>query len=251
MVYSHSGAGKTIVLLHGFLEDRTMWNDYRSRWKKDHQIIAIDLLGQGDSGNLGYSHSMEEQASAVLSVLDSEKIFLCAMVGHSMGGYVALALAQKRPELVTHLVLFHSTAFADSESKRQDRDRVIELAKRNKLIYIKAVIPSLFADQARNRLSEDIEKLVDRANQFTVQGIVANLQGMKDRADRSGVLKSGAFKQLIIHGELDSVISLSDMRKLEALAPMTKLELVSNIGHMGHLESPDACFALIDNMIAN
>lgn len=251
MVYSHSGAGKTIVLLHGFLEDRTMWNDYVSRWKKDYQIIAIDLLGQGDSGNLGYSHSMEEQASAVLSVLDSEKIVLCAMVGHSMGGYVALALAQKRPELVTHLVLFHSTAFADSESKRQDRDRVIELAKRNKLIYIKAVIPSLFADQARNRLSEDIEKLVDRANQFTVQGIVANLQGMKDRADRSGVLKNGDFKKLIIHGELDSVISLSDMHKLEALAPMIKLELVSSIGHMGHLESPDECFALIDNMIAN
>jgi pimeloyl-ACP methyl ester carboxylesterase len=251
VVYSHSGGGKTIVLLHGFLEDRTMWNDYTSRWERDHQIIAIDLLGQGESGNLGYTHSMEEHALAVLSVLDAEQIGPCAVVGHSMGGYVALALAEKRPDQLTHLVLFHSTAFADSESKRQDRERVIDLAKRNKQIYIKAVIPSLFADQTRNGLSKEIEKLIEVANQFTTQGLIANLQGMKDRADRSKVLREEAFKKLIIHGEFDSVISLSDMKNLEALSPSIRLEVVSNIGHMGHFESPDECFALIDNMIAN
>lgn len=251
VVYSHSGGGQTIVLLHGFLEDRTMWNNYAAKWSIDHRVIAIDLLGQGETGNLGYTHSMEEHASAVLAVLDAEKIDRCSLMGHSMGGYVALAVAEKRPKLLSHLVLFHSTAFADSEAKRNDRERVIELAKRNKQVYIKAVIPSLFGNLSRIGLVEEIEKLVEIAIGFTTQGIIANLQGMKDRTDRSQVLKNGAFKKLILHGELDSVISTSDMLKLEALSSDISLEMVPDIGHMGHLESPEECFALIDQMISN
>jgi pimeloyl-ACP methyl ester carboxylesterase len=245
VVYSHSGGGQTIVLLHGFLEDRSMWDGYVKKWSANHQVITIDLLGQGETGNLGYAHSMEEHANAVLAVLELEKVEKCALVGHSMGGYVALAVADKRPELLTHLVLFHSTAFSDSEAKRNDRERVINLIKRNKQVYIKAVVPSLFADLTRNELSVQIEKLIATANGFTIQGIIANLQGMKNRADRS------AFKKLIIHGELDSVISASDMLKLKALSSEIRLEVVPNIGHMGHLESPDECFALMDQMISN
>lgn len=251
MVYSHSGSGQTIVLLHGFLEDRSMWEDHAKKWSAKHHVIAIDLLGQGETGNLGYAHSMEEHASAVLAVLEAEKIEKCSLIGHSMGGYVALAVAEKRSDLLTHLVLFHSTAYADSEAKRHDRERVIELAKRNKQVYIKAVIPSLFANQSRIGLLDDVEKLIEIANRFTTQGIIANLQGMKDRADRSAVLKNSAFKKMIIHGELDSVISTSDMLKLKALSSEIRLEVVPNIGHMGHLESPEECFALMNQMISN
>jgi len=245
VVYSHYGSGEPIVLLHGFLEERSMWNSYAEKLTNDHRVICIDLLGHGATGCLGYVHSMEDQADAVLAVLAKENIERCNVVGHSMGGYVALALAERAPERMAKLMLFHSTSYPDTEEKKKDRERVIGLVQRNKDVYVKAAIPSLFAEQNRDRLSGVIDGLVATATSFSQQGIIANVRGMMERADRSAVLQKGRFQKCVVHGELDPIISLESIRQQAALDPNIRFELIAGIGHMGHLEAPETCFTII------
>lgn len=245
MVYSQIGSGQPIVLLHGFLEERSMWNDYAEKLSSEFEVISIDLLGQGESGNVGYAHSMEEHAAAVTAVLFTECIETCIVVGHSMGGYVALALAENQPDLIDGLILFHSTSYPDLAEKKIDRERVIALVQRNKSVYLNAAIPSLFAENSKAGLQNEIEALIDIANGFSDQGIIANIRGMMERKDRTEILKDGKFQKLIIHGELDSVISIDDVKTIAALSNDIQLQMVKNISHMGHLEAPVKCFDLI------
>ena len=251
VVYSHIGSGQPVVLLHGFLEERSMWDSYAAKLSSQFNVISIDLLGQGESGSTGYVHSMEEQAAAVATVLFTECIEKCTIIGHSMGGYVALTLAEKQPDLVEGLVLFHSTAFPDSEDRKKDRERVISLVQRSKRVYINAVIPSLFAEELHDDLKPEIERLINIANGFSDQGIIANIRGMMERADRNSVLKNGSFRKMIVQGELDSVISIDDAKKMAEFDSNILLEIVRNISHMGHLEAPEKCFELISKFCKN
>ena len=251
MVYSQTGSGQTLVLLHGFLEDRSMWTEFVSELQHDFNIITPDLLGQGETGNIGYVHSMEEMANAVSEVLNAENINKYTVVGHSMGGYVALALAELNPEKVSGLVLLHSTANADSDERKKDRERVIDLVKRNKAVYIKTVIPSLFADGWRIKLKSGIQALIETAYSYSDQGIIANIRGMMDRKSRSNVLASDEFPSLIIHGELDPIIPTSDIKALANSNENVSLVILAGVGHMGHLEATDKCLKAITSFCKN
>ena len=148
-------------------------------------------------------------------------------------------------------MLFHSTAFPDSEDRKKDRERVISLVQKSKRVYINAVIPSLFAEELRDDLKLEIEHLINIANGFSDQGIIANIRGMMERADRNSVLKNGSFRKMIVQGELDSVISIDDAKKMAELDSNILLEIVRNISHMGHLEAPEKCFELISKFCKN
>ncbi len=241
VVYSQIGSGQPILLLHGFLEDRSMWAGFVLELAQKFNVISIDLLGHGETDSFGYVHSMQHHAEAVKTVLDAEAIDKVNIIGHSMGGYIALAFAKLFPEMVSKLVLFHSTAFADSDDRKKDRERVIQLVQRSKSVYIKTVLPSLFADDTRKGLKDEIQGLIDLANGFPKQGIVANIRGMMDREERIDVLRDAAIPKLIIHGELDPIISTNDMKSLADLNPNIQLKIVAGIGHMGHLEAPEIC----------
>lgn len=251
VVYSQTGGGQPMVLLHGFLEERGMWDAYVEVLSKDFNVICVDLLGQGETDSIGYVHSMEEHAKAVKAVLDAEGIENYMVIGHSMGGYVALALAELYPETIDRLVLFHSTSYPDSDERKLDRERVINLVQRNKSIYVKTVIPSLFADETREGLTKEIQQTIDVATGFSEQGIIANIRGMMERPSRESVLRDGDFPKLIVHGNLDPVISTEDMQKQAALNDNISLKVVDGIGHMGHLEASDVCLQLITDFCNN
>ncbi|MFM1875157.1 MAG: hypothetical protein RL266_894 [Bacteroidota bacterium] len=251
VVYSHSGCGETVLLLHGFLEERSMWNEYAEVLSEKYTVICPDLLGHGETDCLGYVHSMSLQAEAVAAVLESEKVVEFSVVGHSMGGYVALELARIYPQRIAHLVLFHSTAYADSEARRLDRERVIELVQRSKSVYVKTVIPTLFADGSREALQEEIRNIAAKASRFSEQGIIANIRGMIERSPGLDVLEFGPFKKLLLHGEFDSIIPTSDMEKLALLNENIMLKTISGIGHMGHLEAPHVCLDAIQTFLAD
>ena len=228
-----------------------MWNDYADRLSGNKNVICVDLLGQGETDCLGYVHSMHEHAKAVKCVLDAEAIENCIVIGHSMGGYIALELAESHPEMIQGLVLFHSTAFADTDERKADRERVTRLVQRSKTVYIKTVIPSLFADETRDGLKTEIDQLAQIADGFSEQGIIANIRGMMERPSRANVLRNGAFPKLIIHGEFDAVISADDIKEQSALNENISLKVVTGIGHMGHLEAPEKCLKLISDFCKN
>ena len=147
--FTDQGKGSVVVLLHGFLENLTMWNDITPQIVKKNRVVCIDLLGHGKSECHGYIHTMEEMAEAVKAVLKKLRLRKVTLVGHSMGGYVALAFADLFPDNVKGLCLMNSTAQADSEEKRINRDRAIVAVKQNYKTFVRISIENLFRPKKR------------------------------------------------------------------------------------------------------
>lgn len=233
--YTDQGSGRAVVLLHGFLETASIWKDVVELVEHRHRIITIDLLGHGQTGCLGYIHTMEMMAEAVISVLDHLKVENFFAIGHSMGGYVALALAEAYPKRIEGLCLMNSTPFADSHDRQTNRDRAIRAVKHNPLTFIRMSIANLFDPHNKIQFTDEIESIMLEAMALPVQGIVAALEGMKVRKDRSKVLTELKVPKLAILGRHDPVLDYDTLRpQLEALhimiAPMDG-------GHMSYIET--------------
>jgi len=241
LFFTVEGAGPALVLLHGFLEDSNIFNTLVAELSKEFRTVCIDLPGHGQSGTLGYVHTMEDMAEAVQTVLTELRITECVMVGHSMGGYVALAFAELYPASLLALGLFHSSATADSEAKKTDRQRAIDLVMRNTDSFIAAAVPGLFAEGSKARLEEEIASLTARVQTFPSQGIVANLRGMMQRPDRTAVLYALDIPTLFIHGSEDPVIPTDAIRAQAAKVSDGTFVELKGVGHMGYLEAPDLC----------
>ena len=235
--YTVTGKGTAIVLLHGFLENQTMWQFCIDYFSTKYRIITIDLLGHGQTECLGYVHSMEDNADVVHAVLAELRIRKAVVVGHSMGGYVALAFAELYPAVIKGLVLLNSTSRADSAERKLNRNRAIKAVKQNYVNFIKLSIANLFSEDNRERLESEIEAVKNEALKTPLQGIVASLEGMKIRKDREVLLHFATYPILIILGEKDSVLNFEENKdQIEN----TKIQLVSfPDGHMSHIENKE------------
>jgi pimeloyl-ACP methyl ester carboxylesterase len=229
------GKGPAIVLLHGFLEDLSMWDELVPVLSGESRVIRIDLLGHGKSGILGEVHSMEEQARMARAVLSELEIEKYGLVGHSMGGYVALAMLELHPEEVRGICLMNSTSLPDSEEKRINRDRAISAVRQNHRSFVRIAVPGLFAPGNRERFAGEIKNLTRISLGMSPEGITAALEGMKIRADRSNLFEQSRVPKLLITGEQDPALDL------ESLMPQTRYPGVKAItfkdGHMSHIEN--------------
>lgn len=230
------GSGPAVVLIHGFLESLWMWKEIGPVLAKRMRIICLDLPGHGKSECLGYVHTMDEMADVVHALLKSLRIRKASLVGHSMGGYVALAFAEHYPDMIRNLVLYQSTAKSDSDWKKKDRQRAIELIKKNHKSFIRQSIPMLF--RAKNRLthSEKIKELKEEALKTSKQGVIAALSGMKDRPNREILLKFSPYPVHIIASDMDPRIPLEESEYLASISDEVHLHLIKGCGHMSYIE---------------
>lgn len=235
--FSDYGRGTAIVLLHGFLENKSMWDAYVTDFSKKYRIIIIDLLGHGATEPLGYVHSMEDNADVVHAVLSELKIRKSIFVGHSMGGYVALAFAELYADNVKGMVLLNSTSRADSDERKTNRDRAIKAVKQNYNNFVRLSIANLFSENNRDRLAEEIENVKIEALKTPLQGIVASLEGMKIRKDREVILHFASYPILLILGKNDPVLNYEE--SLEQIDGTTVKLLTFPDGHMSHIENRD------------
>ena len=233
--YSDIGQGDPVVLLHGFLENSTMWKKLIPQLSISNRIITIDLLGHGKTGCIGYIHTMEMMAEAVAAVLESLKVKKAIFIGHSMGGYVALALAELYIDKIKGLCLMNSSAIADNEERQLNRDRAIEIVKQNHKAFISMSISNLFAPENRDRLAEAIEHVKNEALKIPLQGIIAALEGMKIRKDRTNLLQNKLFKKMMIIGTKDPVLEYDTLIKQTLGTDVDTIEFIG--GHMSHLEN--------------
>ncbi len=233
--FTDQGKGTAVVLLHGFLENKTMWDKYVSALSKNQRIITIDLLGHGETECLGYVHTMEDQADMIFAVLISLRIRKIVLVGHSMGGYVALAFAELYPDNVKGLFLLNSTSRADSDERKINRDRAIKAVKQNYTNFVRISISNLFSEDNREVFAKEIEKVKLQALKTPLQGIVASLEGMKIRKDREVLLHFAPYLIQLVLGEKDGVLIYDDtIDQIEG----TKVELTTfPYGHMSHIEN--------------
>ena len=238
--YSDQGEGKCIVLLHGYLESGRIWNSFTGKFPKGYRFIIPDLPGHGNSGSWGKVHSMDELAKAVRAILEKEGIQKIFLAGHSMGGYVTMAFADLFPSYLSAYALVHSTPFADTEEKRENRDREISLVlcgKKRQIVLVN--IPKAFAAANLDKMSEQVDLLKNMAMRSPDNGMVALLNGMKERPDRSAVLQDQKLPLLLIGGMMDNYIPAGVFEKLHALAPHASVLRLENSGHMGFMEEPE------------
>ena len=246
IAFTVEGKGETIVLLHGFLESSTIWKNVVSAFKETHQIIAIDLLGHGKTEKLGYIHSMETMAETVHAVLSELKVEKASIIGHSMGGYVALAFAEKFPQQLEKLVLLNSSTVADSEERKENRDRAKRLVKQNKQAFISMAIKNLFTDENRNALRTEINALVEEAVQLPEEYIIASVEGLKNRKDRTEILQQYSGEKIIIAGKNDPVVTF---KEIEAIAEKTNSTFISfEDGHMSYLENEEELLKVLNEL---
>ena len=241
--FTDIGKGSAVVLLHGYLENLSMWSEYAEALSKRYRVICIDLLGHGQTPSMGYVHSMEEFAEAVKAVLDHLHLRKYTVIGHSMGGYVALALAEAFPDNIRALGLFYSTAKEDSEEKKEMRLRAMEAIKHNHKMFVSTMIPGLFTEENKTRFRAEIDAAIGDAVKMTKQSILAGMAGMRERKDREALLHFGPYPILIISGKRDPRIPMEEMESQMA-APNVRAAHITEHGHMGHIEDKDKCLAL-------
>ena len=244
--YETTGNGReNLVFLHGFMENSEIWKFLEPNLSANFKVIKIDLPGHGKSHNFAEIHSMEmmaKEVQKVISYLNLEKIHL---LGHSMGGYVSLAFAEKFPESIESLTLFFSTTLADDEEKKQIRRRSIAVIDENFETFVNASIPNLFSNNEKDILEGKIELAKKIAKSTNKEGVKAAQLGMAERPDRTEILEKLEAKILIIAGKYDNAVKTENL--LKALPDKTNIKTyVLDCGHCGHWEKPTICAEIIN-----
>lgn len=236
--YNSKGKGPTVVFLHGFCEDSRIWEDFTlDLIEEKFRVVVIDLPGFGQSEVIE-DITMAGMSKVVLAVLDALKLNQVVLIGHSMGGYVSLAFAEQYPDRLIGLGMFHSQAMADSDEKKINRQKSIDFIRRQgSALYVKQTIPGLFAPNFINSNTFLIEKLSFRASQYAPAGIIAALSAMKNRPDRSEVLRQINCPVLFIIGKLDGAVPWENSMAQTHLPAKGDIHILKKVGHMGMFEA--------------
>ena len=231
---------KTVVLLHGFGEDSSVWSGFVPFLQKDFYIITPDY------SRLSNLKTIEEYADFVHKKIVEKGVEKCVMIGHSMGGYIALAFAEKYPEMLTGLGLFHSTSFADSEEKKAVRTKNIDfIDKHGAAAFIKTSTPNLYAETFQKNHPEIIEKHIEYASTLPKEALKAGMQAMRDRPDRRQVLKSLRCSVMFIIGEMDKSVSPQDAKSQIMMPKYFSSSILNDVAHMGMVEEPEECLKFV------
>ena len=237
--YKTEGQGNTLVLLHGFLESLNIWDSFSEQLSSCFQVITIDLPGHGESGFLNEVHSMDLMADCVNAVLNHLKIEQLVVAGHSMGGYVAVHLAEKYPEKVKAFGFFHSHADSDSQETKNNRDRTIAILNKNYITWVNQFIPDLFADCNREKYIPEIKRLQQIAGNMNARQIIAAQAGMRDRESKLAFLAATNQPVFFIIGKDDSRMAVSKVLDQAILPKHCEILLLSDVAHMGYIEAKD------------
>ena len=233
--YTDQGKGTAIVLLHGFLENSSMWHPFIPNLTQKNRVVCIDLLGHGKTNCLGYIHPMELMAEAVEAILRHLRLRKYFMIGHSMGGYVALSFAEKNPNTLKGLCLMNSTYEADDDARKALRKRANKMVKTNFENMVRMSFTNLFSETSQILHKTKLKAALSEALKTPIQGYIAGQEGMLLRSDKFKMFLSLGCKKLIILGEKDPII---DVKKLLNETKNTTIEtVIFSEGHMSHFEN--------------
>jgi len=297
--YDIMGTGKSVLLLHGFGEDATVWRNQVSFLKDKFQLIIPDLPGSGQSEMIN-DMSMEGMAEVIKGIVEadaplppergaspnpsaggaldpntSDESYIlkdsenppsggrgasssggrgacraCILIGHSMGGYITMAFAEKYPELLSAYGLFHSSAFADSEEKKVTRRKGIEFINQHGAFeFLKTATPNLFSPLSKDKKAGLIDEQVTAGHNFSPRALVSYYEAMIQRPDRTAVLEKTTVPVLFIMGKYDAAVPMEDGLKQCHIPGKSYIHVLQNSGHMGMLEETDKSNRFLENFL--
>lgn len=237
--YRKTGSGPAIVLLHGFPVSSLLWSRVWNKIGEHNTVIAPDLPGSG--GSVGVPNlSMELMADAVKAILDAEGITQAIIAGHSMGGYVAMAFADKYQEMVTGIAMVHSIASDDTDEKKETRRKSIALIEKGgKEPFIKQMIPNLFSPYTSQLYPELVTEQLEEGLKMPAESLTAFYNAMINRHNHMETLSRATFPILWVAGEDDAITPLDKVIQHSILANVNFVMVYDNCGHMSMIEQID------------
>ena len=235
--YEKDGSGTHVILLHGFCEDHTIWDDVLPAFS-GCELHLVDLPGFGRSQTklplpLTIDWVADQVYENVIKPLKTKPI----VIGHSLGGYVTLSLAERYASSIGGFCLFHSTGYPDSEEKKQTRNKTMDFVNEKGVDeFIRQFVPGLFHSTFRREHPETVQKVVDLCAKTPRLTITSYLSAMRDRPDRMQVLREFTGKKLVVAGEKDGAIPLEQSLAMKEIVGEKNFFLLENTAHMGMIE---------------
>jgi pimeloyl-ACP methyl ester carboxylesterase len=247
--YQSTGNGRPVILIHGFGEDHRVWNGVVEHLEEKFMLITPDLPGSGQSEMID-DGSIEGMAEVIHAILHEECIEACPVIGHSMGGYVTLALAEKYYNHVSAFGLFHSTAFADSDEKKAVRRKGIEFIQQHGAFeFIKTTTPNLFSENSKKQIANAIQEFIALQHNFSPAALVYYYKAMMARPDRAHVLQNAAVPVLFIMGKYDTAVPIADVLKQCHLPEKSYIHILQNAAHIGMMEEKEMCNEILEKFL--
>lgn len=225
-----------LVLLHGYCGSSAYFQRLIPLLDSHIRVLAPDLIGHGKSDPVNAnSYSMEQVAGWMDEWLEHIGIEKAYVMGHSLGGYITLALAERKPAYLCGFGLLHSTALPDSEQAKQNREGAIQTVQNEGVSsFVKGLVPKLFADGAE---ASDIELARHIGEESAPESVMAFARGMKERVDRRHVIHEATIPVLLISGAKDKIVQSEGT--FAGHNDATICQIIDDAGHMSMLEAPD------------
>lgn len=234
--YRQRGEGKPLIFIHGFPMSQEIWNDFVPRFTDSHNVITLDLPGFGKSPGLQSPFTVDQVGEQLLHFLTEKNFLNGIVIGHSLGGYVTLAMVAKAPQLFSAVGLFHSTAYADSAEKKESRTKAIDFVERNgaEAFTTNFILP-LFADPRHS----GVERVKKIAAQSSAETVIGYTRAMRDRNDQIKTLKNFKKPTLFLAGEKDPGIPVDTILEQAKSCQQAEIHILRDVAHMGMLEKPE------------
>ena len=252
--YFDVGTGhKTILLVHGFGEDYTIWKNQIEFLATHYRIIAPNLPGVHCKPlALHHSHapSLSRYVKVLHQLMEHLQIDTYYIVGHSMGGYIGLSFASDYNNHVQGLLLLHSSAYEDNEAKKTSRMKVAEFIEEWGVSkYLETATPNLFGNSFKKNNPAVIQDCIDAGSAISKEAMIQFVFAMRNRPAYTHLLEQRSLPIWLLAGEDDLAVPIQDSLEQIKLLPSFHCLVLENVGHMGMLEAPEKVNQFIEKFI--
>lgn len=233
-----------VILLHGFGETSAVWQTFTPILTPDNEYITLDY------SRFSFCQTMEEYADWVHSEVLEREIHFFTLIGHSMGGYIALAYAKKYGDFIAGLGLFHSTAYADTTEKKQARDKTVKfLENHGTATFIEDFLPKMYHETFLRKNASYIKRHLADNKQIPTEALQTASLAMKNRVDTTEVLKKADYPVLCIIGKADKFIDYQDSLSLITFMQKPYVLILDDVAHAGMHEAPQVCAEVVNSFL--
>jgi pimeloyl-ACP methyl ester carboxylesterase len=251
LVYDEKGSGIPVLWVHGYPLNKTLWKPQLEGLADIVHGLAIDLRGHGDSQASPGVYTMDllaDDLAAFLDVLNIRQPIVLA--GLSMGGYVSMAFCRRHPDRLAGLILCATHPHADSPEGKQNRTNSAALAQaRGVPAAVSGVQKKLMAPISYDLRPDLVEVVKSMTESTSLEGVVGDLLGMRERPDSLSTLAAFEKPTLILHGAEDQIIPMSEAEGMQSALPNAHLEIIPQAGHLLNLEQPQVFNAAVRNFL--
>jgi pimeloyl-ACP methyl ester carboxylesterase len=246
--FFEKGQGPALLFLHGFCESGEMWRHLADSLSTQYRVLCPDLPGFGASPITHPITCLEDVAEQLEEWIDAHQIKDPIVLGHSLGGYVALALLERMGDRIQAIGLLHSTAYADDLEKKEMRNRVLTFLKKHGAAkFVSSFVPQLFPEHRREELAHAMAHAIEDGQRSSLEGLLAYTVAMRDRKDRLAILEQFVGPKLLLAGTLDGSVKIESSRAQQGV--FTHYIELEGVGHLGMVEEKEKTLAVVQDFV--